>query len=108
MWSPKQTGARGTNVASGWTVGGAGYMDELFTVPYWYPLQRPGWEECGLTFSLGRSRLRVSRQAGGGEARGKPEEAQPPSRGGQLLGSAQNRYLPPEGHGAQELMISAD
>lgn len=101
MWSPKQTGARGTNVASGWTVGGAGYMDELFTVPYWYPPQRPGWEECGWTFSLGRPRLRVSRQAGGGEA-------QPPSRGGQLLGSAQNRYLPPEGHRAQELMISAD
>lgn len=39
---------------------------------------------------------------------GKPVEAQPPSRGGQLLGSAQNRYLPPEGHRAQELMISAD
>lgn len=35
-------------------------MDELLTVPYWYPPQRQGgWEERGWTFSLGRPRLPV-------------------------------------------------
>lgn len=96
-------------MAPGWRVGGAGYMDEQLTVPYWYPPQRQGaWKEHGWTFSLGKPRLPVSGQARGGEAGGKPVEAQPPSHGGQLLGSTQNRYLPPEGPRAQELMISAD